>query len=163
VEKFISLAGLGQSADLAIREQLASQPPFILEMASPILDQLAQGKTVSDVPPILNSLFRPSLQQFLISYIKYDPRQEIAKLSIPVLIVQGTTDIQVSEKDARMLAEANPKAELRVIPGMNHVLKEVERDRMINLQSYNQPDLPIMPELVDRIVAFVNGDQETGN
>jgi fermentation-respiration switch protein FrsA (DUF1100 family) len=118
---------------------------------------------VSDVPPILNSLFRPSLQQFLISYIKYDPRQEIAKLSIPVLIVQGTTDIQVSEKDARMLAEANPKAELRVIPGMNHVLKEVERDRMINLQSYNQPDLPIMPELVDRIVAFVNGDQETGN
>ena len=161
VEKFISMAGLGQSADLAIREQLASQPPFILEMASPILDQLAQGNTVSDVPPMLNSLFRPSMQQFLLSYIKYDPRKEIAKLDIPVLIIQGTTDIQVSEKDARMLAEANPHSQMSLIPGMNHVLKEADPDRMKNLQTYNQPDLPIMPELVDRIVVFVEEDQES--
>lgn len=161
VEKFISIAGLGQSADLAIREQLEPQHPYILAMASPILDELVQGNTVSEVPLTLNSLFRPSVQEFLISYIKYDPSKEIAKLSMPVLIIQGTTDIQVTEKDARMLAEANPNAGLRMIVGMNHVMKEVELDRTINIQSYSQPDLPIMPELVGVIVAFVEEDQET--
>jgi alpha/beta superfamily hydrolase len=38
VAKFISIAGLGQSVDMTLREQLASQPPDILTMASPILD-----------------------------------------------------------------------------------------------------------------------------
>ena len=160
VEKFISIAGLGQSADMAIKEQLKSQPPEILRMATPIIDQLVQGNTVDSVPPYLNALFRPSLQGYVMSYFKYDPRQEIAKLSIPVLIVQGTTDIQVTEIDARMLAESNPNAGMKMIAGMNHVLKEVELDRMKSLQSYNQPELPIMPELVDVIGAFIGEDQE---
>ena len=72
-----------------------------------------------------------------------------------MLIIQGTTDIQVSLEDARMLAEANPGARLRTIEGMSHVLKAGEADRMKNLAIYNQPDLPIMPALVSEIVDFV--------
>lgn len=158
VDRFISIAGLGQSVDLVLKVQLASKPPMFLEMSSPIIDQLAQGQTVSDVPEILNFLFRPSVQPFLISYMKYDPQVEIAKLEIPVLIIQGTTDIQVSLEDARMLAEADPEAQLRIIEGMSHVLKEGEADRLKNMATYNQPDLPIMPELVEVIVDFIAED-----
>ena len=155
VARFISIAGLGQTVDLVLKVQLASKPPQFLEMSAPIIDQLAQGQTVSDVPQILNFLFRPSVQPYLISYMKYDPQVEIAKLEIPVLIIQGTTDIQVSLEDARMLAEADPEAQLRIIEGMSHVLKEGEADRLKNMATYNQPDLPIMPELVEVIVDFI--------
>lgn len=159
VARFISIAGLGQTVDLVLKEQLASKPPKFLEMSSPIIDQLAQGQTVSDVPQILNFLFRPSVQPYLISYMKYDPQVEIAKLEIPVLIIQGTTDIQVSLDDARRLAEANPEATLKTIEGMSHVLKAGEADRMKNLATYNQPGLPIMPEVVEVIVDFIAEDE----
>lgn len=155
VDLFISIAGLGQSVDLTLKDQLAAQPPDILEMSFPIIDQLALGNTVDDVPPILNPLFRPSIQPFLISYMAYDPQKEIAKLSPPVMIIQGSTDIQVTEKDARLLAEAHPGARLRIIEGMNHVLKEAPIERTANIETYDQPDLPLVPELVLEIVDFV--------
>lgn len=156
VEKFISIAGVGQTGDQTIREQLSAQPPIVLEQASPILDQLVQGETVEDVPPMLNALFRPSVQPYIISWFKYDPQEEIAKLKIPVLIIQGDTDIQVSTQDAERLANANPNAKLSIIEGMNHVLKDTEPDRQKNILTYNQPELPIKPELIEIISDFIN-------
>jgi len=155
VNKFVSIAGAGQPIDKTIREQLKAQPPYILEKASPILDKLLLGETVEDVPSILNSLFRPSVQPYMISLFKYDPQKEIAKLDKPVLIVQGTTDIQVSVIDADKLAAANLKADKVVIKKMNHIFKEAPLDRQANLQTYNQPDLPIKSDLVEAIGEFV--------
>jgi pimeloyl-ACP methyl ester carboxylesterase len=156
VTKFISIAGVGQSADKTIREQLKSQPSSVLEQSSPILDNLVQGKTVENIPPMLNALFRPSVQPYMISWFKYDPQKEISKLEKPVLIIQGTTDIQVTIDDAEKLAKANPKAKKQIIEGMNHIMKESEQDRQKNIQTYNQPVLPIKKELIKVIVDFIN-------
>ncbi len=153
--KFVSIAGVGQPADLTIREQLEAQPPLILEQAAPILDSLVKGETVEEVPPLLFSLFRKSIQPYLISWFKYDPQKEIAKLKIPVLIIQGTTDIQVTVKDADRLTEAAKKAEKHIIEGMNHILKESVIDRMENIKTYNDPELPLKDGLVKAIVEFV--------
>ena len=71
------------------------------------------GKTVSKVDPNLVSLYRPSVQPYMISWIKYDPSKEIAKLKVPVLIIQGTTDLQVTVEDAKLLAAAKPGAKLK--------------------------------------------------
>jgi pimeloyl-ACP methyl ester carboxylesterase len=155
VDKFISIAGPGKSADQILKEQLKSQPPEVLEMSAPIIEKLVQGETVDNVNPILYSLFRPSVQPYMISLFKYDPRKEIAKLKIPVLIIQGSTDIQVSEADARNLAQAHPKAKVKVIKGMNHIFKKSKLDRMKNIQTYNQPGLPVMSELVESMVDFI--------
>jgi len=107
VDKFISIASAGLPIDQVIREQLASQPPFVIEQSTAILDKLLQGKTVDNVPDFLNALFRPSVQPYMISWFKYNPQTEIAKLNKPVLIIQGTTDIQISVMDAHKLAAAN--------------------------------------------------------
>ena len=155
IDKFISIAGPGLSADRTLMEQLKAQPPEVLKIASPIIDKLRQGKTVNDVNPLLYSLFRPSVQPYLISWFKYDPAKEIAKLKIPGLIIQGTTDIQVSEEDAEILTAANPKAEIRIIKRMNHIFKETGSDRMENIKTYNQPELQIKQELVEVITDFV--------
>ena len=155
VDKFISIAGAGQPIDQTIREQLKSQPPVVIEQSTPILDKLLQGETVENVPTFLNSLFRPSIQPYMISWFKYDPQKEIAKLNKPVLIVQGSTDIQIGLMDADKLAAANKKADKVVIQKMNHIFKEATLDRQSNIQTYNQPELPIKPELVKAIGEFV--------
>lgn len=156
VSKFISIAGAGQSADKIIREQLKSQPMSITIPANTILDKLVKGETVSDVPPILSSLLRPSVQPYIISWFKYDPQKEIAKLKIPVLIIQGTTDIQVGTDDANRLAKALPKAKLVIIEGMNHIMKQAPADRQMNILTYTQPDLALNKELIDAIIPFIN-------
>ena len=91
----------------------------------------------------------------MISWFKYDPQKEIAKLDKPVLIIQGTTDIQVGVSDAEKLAEANKKAEKQIIEEMNHILKEAEIDRMKNMQTYSMPDLPLKKELVEVLMKFI--------
>lgn len=155
VDKFVSIAGVGQSADKTLKDQLKTQPPAVLEMSSPIIDKLVKGETVDNVNPMLYSLFRPSVQPYIISWFKYDPVEEISKLKMPVLIIQGSTDIQVTEKDAKLLSRANPTSKMKLIKGMNHILKEAESDRIKNIATYNQPELPVKPELTETIVGFI--------
>ncbi|MEZ2415319.1 alpha/beta hydrolase [Muriicola sp. E247] len=155
-DKFISVAGVGRPAADILREQLSPQPPAVTAMTDPIITTLEQGQTVDSINPMLNSLFRPSVQPYLISWFKYNPTEEIAKLNCPVLVLQGTTDIQVKVKDAEMLVNANPEAEKVILEGMNHVLKEAPIDRMENIESYNNPSLPLMDGLIPAIVSFIN-------
>jgi fermentation-respiration switch protein FrsA (DUF1100 family) len=104
---------------------------------------------------MLNSLFRPSVQPYLISWFKYDPQEEIKKLKIPILILQGTNDLQVNVQDAERLHAANPNSKLVTLENMNHVLKKVSSDRQENVASYNKSELPIDKELVESIISFV--------
>ncbi|WP_205501055.1 alpha/beta hydrolase [Rufibacter psychrotolerans] len=154
---FISLAGAGQPADKVIRQQLMMQPKMVTEAAYPILDQLVQGHTVAEVNPMLASLFRPSVQPYLISWFKYDPQAEIRKLTVPVLVVQGNLDLQVTTNEATLLATAAPKSKLVEVENMNHVLKETTMDLKANMATYSNPTLPLASKLMPEVVGFVKG------
>lgn len=156
--KFISIAGAGQSADRILKEQLGSQPKEIKDISFPMIDSLKNGKTINNVPSMFNSLFRMTVQRYLISWFKYDPQNEIKKLTIPTLIIQGTNDIQVSVEDSKRLSNANPKAELVIINNMNHIFRIIEGDREANIASYNKSNLPIANELVKSITTFIGKD-----
>jgi fermentation-respiration switch protein FrsA (DUF1100 family) len=95
------------------------------------------------------------VQPYLISWLRVDPQAEIAKLTIPVLITQGTLDVQVPEGDAKLLAAAQPKAKLLIVDGMNHVMKHTTTDQAAQAKSYSDPTLPIPAELVDAISNFI--------
>jgi len=158
VSRYISLAGSGRPADVILHEQLSKQlPPQMLKESDIVMDSLKAGYTVKKFNPLLASLYRPSVQPYMISWLKYDPIAEIKKLKIPILIIQGTTDIQVSVEDAKLLSAAVPKAKLLMIENMNHVLKEAETDRQKNAATYNNPDLPLKPELMKGILGFIKG------
>jgi len=157
-DAYISLEGPGRSAMTVLHEQLTARAPAALAQQSDrIMAELSAGRTVDSVPPELAALFRPSVQPYLISWFKYDPAQELAKLTVPVLIVQGTTDIQVSVQDAHNLSTAVPRAQAVIIDGMNHVLKLVPPDMNAQMKSYSDPSLPVAPQLVDAVATFVNG------
>jgi uncharacterized protein len=151
---FISLEGAGRPAADIIREQLtaAGVPPAMFQS---ILDSLAAGRTVANTPPALASLFRPSVQPYMISWFKYDPAAELKKLPYATLVIQGTHDAQVSAKDAALLAAA-PGAKLVTIDGMTHVLKPGPADKAAQIATvYTNPTIPIAPDLVTEIVAYV--------
>lgn len=152
---FVSIAGAGMAADKVIREQLANQLPEIKDTCYAILDKLKAGQTIAEVNPMFNALFRPSVQPYLISWFKYDPQQEISKLQIPVLIMQGNTDIQVTVEQAKQLSQANPKAKLVIVDNMNHILKNAPADQQQNIATYNDPNLPLSAEAAKAIVAFI--------
>lgn len=155
VAKYVSIAGAGEPIDVILREQLKSQPSIVLSSATPILDSLVKGEKVENVPPFLMALFRPSVQPYMISWFAYDPAQHVAKIKKPVLILQGTTDIQVSTNNAQILAKAKPDAQVTIIEGMNHILKPADADRAANMATYMQADLPLEPKLIDIIAKFI--------
>ena len=154
-DMFISIAGAGQSIDKTLREQLSAQPKEIQDLSNPIIESLKQGKTVDKVDPKVEMLFRLSVQPYMISWFKYDPQIEIQKLNIPILIIQGTNDIQVTVEDAKRLSKANPKSQLVLIDKMNHIFKTVEGDKQANLATYNDPTLPLADGLVKDIAGFI--------
>lgn len=157
-DEFISISGVGESGDKILKAQLLVQPKAIQDTAFPIIDSLAAGKLVPGVTQRYYALFRPSVQPYLISWFKYNPSDEIKKLTMPVLILQGTNDLQVSIDEAKMLKETNPKAKLILLDSMNHVFKIIKGDRTENLNSYSNPSLPIDPELPANIGDFIYQD-----
>lgn len=161
VKKYIALAGAGEPAQQIIKRQLASQPKQVMDIVNPILDQLEKGDTVANVSPLLYSLFRTSVQPYMISWFKYNPAKTIATLKIPVLILQGDTDLQCLVSDANALKAACPRAKEVIISGMNHVLKACSGKTIVEqMQFYTSPDFPLHPELMGHITAFI---KETGS
>jgi fermentation-respiration switch protein FrsA (DUF1100 family) len=120
-----------------------------------ILSGLERGQTAATVPAELIGLYPGRIQPYLASWFKYVPSERIAALDVPVLIVQGTTDIQVAVSEAEALKKAKPQAQLALIPGMNHVLKMVEPGMAVQLASYSDPALPIAPGLATALVDFL--------
>lgn len=154
-DQFVSIAGTGRPIDEVLKEQLETASEDLYQLSLPVLDSLKQGHLVNKVDGRLFTLFRPSVQPYMISWLRYNPQEEIKKLSIPVLIVQGTNDIQVPAVDAEKLAAAKPEAKLLLIEDMNHVLKIIRGDRQANIATYKDPSLPLAEQLVTGIVSFI--------
>ena len=156
VKAYISIAGCGTPAYEILEKQLQSQPMQIQQESAAICKELREGRTVEKVPFYLAALYRQSVQPYLISWFAYNPAEEIAKLTIPTLILQGDKDIQVGTDEADKLHAAQPASSLYIIKDMNHVLKQCDTmQQMAQLATYSKPELPIKPELVEYIVEFV--------
>ncbi len=156
----VLVATAGRPLDQVLKEQLRANPANapLLVPAERAIDNLKAGKRVDpvDLPPPLLRLFAPQVQGFLISVFAQDPATLIAGTGKPVLILQGTHDIQVSVTDAERLKAAAPAATLTLLPGVNHVLKVVEGDsRPANLATYANPDLPLAPGVAEAVAVFV--------
>ncbi len=155
-DAYISIAGIARSADQVILEQLKPRvPPELFARASLALQSLKKGETVADPPKELAALFRPSVQPYLISWLKYTPGDEIRNLMMPVLILQGTTDIQVSVAEANALGKAKPDAQVVIIEGMNHVMKMAPVEEAAQKRAYSDGSLPVSEKLTTAIIEFV--------
>jgi alpha/beta superfamily hydrolase len=154
-DAYISIAGAGRPIDEVLLEQIEKQAPFLKEEVEKSLATLKSGNTFELKNQMLASLFRSSVQPYMISWIKYNPQNEIKKLQIPSLLINGDKDIQVSVQDAQLLQQAQPNAQLHIIPNMNHIFKVIKGDDTENKASYTNPELPICVELTSIITTFI--------
>jgi pimeloyl-ACP methyl ester carboxylesterase len=156
----ILVSGAGRPYGEVIRAQLRANPANapLLAQAEAAIDQLEAGKRVdgATLPAPLQPLFRDNVQGFLIEAFSHDPAKLAGAIKLPMLILQGDKDLQVAVSDAELLKRGQPAATLKVLPGINHVLKPVAGDdRAANLATYGNADLPIAPVVPDTIAAFV--------
>lgn len=154
-DAFISIAGAGRQIDEIIAEQIEAQAPALKAEVEKDLALLKKGETFELKNPMLASILRESVQPYMISWLKYNPQDEIKKLKIPVLLINGTKDLQVKVLDAELLKKAKPDAEIKIIDNMNHLFKEVKGDETENRATYNNPDLPVMAELTATVNQFI--------
>lgn len=152
----ILISGAGRKASDVLREQLGAMLPDPLkQQAFDAILELESGRSIASPPPQLLALFRPSVQPYMISWLSLDPAAILAALQQPVFILQGDTDIQVSVEDARRLAAARSDAQLVILNGVNHILKVAPLERAANMETYNNPELPLAPDVVDTIVNWI--------
>ena len=160
VDGVISLAGAGRPIDVVLLEQLSAQLPApMLDESRRVINELKAGRAVPEnqinLPDQIKlSLFRASVQPYLISWFRYDPALEVARLTSRVLVVQGTTDVQVSLEDAKRLADAL-KTQPVLIEGMNHTLKQAPAGLTNQQAAYTDPSLPLSPGLLEALTAFI--------
>ncbi|MDP9048910.1 MAG: DUF3887 domain-containing protein [Bacteroidota bacterium] len=156
VKGFISAEGPGEQADKLLTEQMKSKTKFISDEFKAIMDSLRKGKTTDNVDPALYYVAAPSKQHFLMSWCRIVPQRGIKHMNMPVLLINGTTDLQVSVDNAEKLKKAKSNAVLLIINGMNHILKEAPSDPEKNMATFTQPGLPLKSELVTGMIDFIS-------
>jgi len=158
-DAFISIAGAGYPIDEILKTQFkAILPSADFKTAVSLIDSIKLG-TPTQTPPnqALASTFRASVIPYIYSWMQYQPQAEISKLKMPILIIQGENDVQVSTDNALQLKKACPVAQLKLIKGMSHILKEAPADRAQNLATYSNSNLELHPQLIPALCGFING------
>lgn len=156
----ILISPAGYTIDIILKKQMRAQPfpPEALAYINDVIDRLKAEKTTENVPPSLNILFAPELQRYFMVWMQYDPAEELAKVTVPGLIIQGGHDCQIPPENGERLIRTAPDNQYAEIATMNHVLKATPADCAAAIGSYNNPALALAlhPELVPAITRFLS-------
>jgi len=119
------------------------------DQAVRILDQLTAGKPVADPPKKLEPLFRKSVQPYLISWLNLNPVDAL-KTNTPVLILQGSSDVELNSDDPRRLSTSPKNVRVVMVSGADHDLKIRAADSKADQQR------PLSPQVASSIQTFLD-------
>ncbi len=146
VDAFISLSGPGQRFfDIMIEQSAPNVKNGVLDMMGTKIPfeaykdsfhYIREGRPVPEETRKLFPAFAiqnmpPQALGYLHNYDRLDPCEAIARVAVPVLVVQGGSDTSVrAENAARLIKAAEKKsihASLALFPDLNHFYKTVPR------------------------------------
>lgn len=156
----VLVATAGRPMGEVLKDQLRANPANgeLLPQAVTAIDELSAGRrvTTKQLPSALAALLPEEVQGFLVSAFRLDPRQLIAAVKKPILLLQGRRDIQVGVEDAQALHYANAASRLVLLSKTNHVLKQVDTDDVsANVMTYGDAGMPLAPNVARTIASFV--------
>ena len=155
VAGYVSLCGAGEPFDKTIDGQIKTTMPDSYEEASRVIKEVKKSPVLPKVSDPLKIIFNENTVVFVHSLFQYEPASIIRKVKVPTLIIAGTHDLQIPVGDAKLLAKSNSSAKLVIIENMNHVLKQSPSNTVENLKTYQDEELPVMPELIEALNDFV--------
>jgi alpha-beta hydrolase superfamily lysophospholipase len=155
VDRLVLLVTSARKQGDLLKAQLEKKlSPDKFEPVAKAIDNIMAGQVVD--PPPEGLPIPPAMQPSIASAFTEDPIDPLKQIIIPTLIVGGGRDRQLPRLDMIALAAAAPAAKTFWVPDMNHVLVDVADDDD-DLKSYNDPALPLDPDLVDVVSAFIAG------
>ncbi|SOU86799.1 alpha/beta hydrolase family protein [Tenacibaculum dicentrarchi] len=160
IDGIISISGTRLNAQYILKEQFVKQYPSISQKAIVIIDSLSNGYKVKKVPPSLHSVFRPSVQPYLISWFKHTPLELYKTINCNILILHGNLDSQVEIKNRLIINRDNVKSIL--VPNMNHLMKAVTNEYE-DKESYTTPNYVISSKLIIEIDSFIEKKTTANN
>jgi pimeloyl-ACP methyl ester carboxylesterase len=154
----VHVSGLGRGLGEVLREQLSRQfDSATMVRYDTAMKHYLLGEQPVDMPPQMAMLFIPVNRTYLRSMADFDPAAAIRAVRLPILIVQGETDLQASVADAERLHGARPDAKLVLLPEVNHVLKRDTHQTIAGqMDTYKDPTVPIVAEVVAAIADWIN-------
>ena len=91
-------------------------------------------------------------------FLAYDPAPTLARLTVPVLVLNGSLDVQVPAKEdlaaAREALKKNPDATVVELPGMNHLLQDAKTGAP---NEYNDIEETMSPAAIKIITDWLRG------
>lgn len=155
VDRLVLLAATARRQGDLLKAQLEKKlPADKFAIAAKAIDDIMAGQVVDPPPDSLP--IPPAMQPGIASAFTEDPIEPLKQIITPILIVGGGRDLQLARVDMLALAAAAPAAKTLWLPEMNHVLVDVT-DEDDNLKSYNDPERPLDPDLVEAVAAFIAG------
>ena len=149
------MAGAGHPIDEILIDQSSKTAPMVLEDSKRVLTLLKAGKTTTDFPMALSSIFNLDVQGFMSNWMQYNPTEEMKKHNIPTLIINGDKDLQVSVDEANLLHKAAQNGVLLMVKKMNHIMVKIEGEQLENMKSYNDASLEIYTEVEQSMIEFI--------
>ena len=154
------VAAMGRPLANVMRAQLRANPANaqVLAQGLAAIDSLESGKRfdTTNLNPALAPLFAAQVQPYLIDTFHYDPARLAAAFKGPMLVLQGTRDLQVTLEDASILKNAHLSAKLVIVPGVNHVLKPVAgAGAGANFATYADPSIAIDPAVTEALATMI--------
>lgn len=164
IEKFKTVGVLGHSEGASIAYILAkdslSGPDFIIGLGTPAISgeeilrsQIAQ--TVKDPAIIEESLahIKAAHNPWMDFFLAYDPAEDIKALKCPALAMYGSLDCQVvADLNVPVLKELSPQTDVRVYPGLNHIMQHATDGSVLE---YGKIEETISPEVLSDIARFI--------
>ncbi len=155
VAKLVLLATAGRPLGVVLRDQLAGQgDAALLGAYDRLVGQVARGEALTSVPPALQPLFLPSVLPFLRSVATIDPVALVKQLDLPIVVLQGETDIQVKPADAALLAAARPGVARIDVAEANHLFRHEPKATM-RQRSYADPTVPFAPSFLPALTKAI--------
>jgi pimeloyl-ACP methyl ester carboxylesterase len=155
VDRLVLLVTSARKQGDLLKAQLDKKlPPNKFEPIAKAIDNIMAGQVVD--PPPEGLPIPPAMQPGIASAFTEDPIDPLKQIIIPTLMIGGGRDRQLPRLDLIALSAAAPAAKTLWLPDMNHVLVDVASDDD-DLKSYNDPALPLDPDLVDAVSAFIAG------
>ena len=96
-------------------------------------------------------------------FLAYDPAPTLARLTVPVLALNGSLDVQVPAKEnlaaAREALKKNPNATVMELAGMNHLLQDAKTGAP---SEYNDIEETVSPTALKIITDWLSANVPTG-
>lgn len=123
-ERLILLASAGIRGNKSLNQKTLSLVAKIAKYPTYLLPRRYRNKLRRGVYEALGSdmLLLPHMEPTFKEIIRQDVRQKAKQVAVPTLLIYGSADNQTPVSDGRLLAEAIPNSNLKIIDGANHFL-----------------------------------------